>query len=138
MNKNLKIVIILVIFGLSSVLAKQLFFNDPAFKKVMLEAASELNQSCPMMVDEETRLDNANVMGDDTFQYNYTLVNLEHSSVNISEMENFLEPMIVNLVRTNPDLEIYRENNITMAYNYKDRNGQFLLRILVTPDKYID
>jgi len=138
MNKNLKIVIILIIFGLLYVSAKQLFFNEPAFKKVMLEAAQELNQSCPMMVDEETRLDNSIVKGNDTFQYNYTLVNMEHSSVNIIEMENYLEPMIVNMVKTNPDLEIYRENKITMAYDYKDRNGQFLFRILVTPNEYID
>jgi hypothetical protein len=30
----------------------------------------------------------------------------------------------------------YKENKVTMAYNYRDKNGKFILKINVTPEKY--
>jgi len=44
----------------------------------------------------------------------------------------------INNVKTNPDLKIYRDNKVTMAYNYKDKNGIFVLKISVTPGLYAE
>ena len=104
----------------------------------MMEAASELNKTCPIMVDKDTQLDNAVAMPDNVFQYNYTLVNLEKSQVNIDTVKKYIEPGLINSVKTNPDLKNYRDNKVTMAYSYKDKNGVFILKISVTPDLYTD
>jgi hypothetical protein len=53
-------------------------------------------------------------------------------------MENNLRPILINGVKTNPDMKINRDNNTTMGYYYKDKNGEFLFKILVTPDLYAD
>ncbi len=37
-----------------------------------MEIASEINKSCPMMIDKETQFDNALAMPGKVFQYNYT------------------------------------------------------------------
>ena len=52
-------------------------FKPPTFDKQMMKTASEINKSCPIMVDAETRLDNTVALPNKTIQYNYTLVNIE-------------------------------------------------------------
>ncbi len=125
----------LVAFGLAYYGAQQLF-KAPTFDKAMMQAASELNKSCPIMVDQDTRLDNALALPENIFQYNYTLVNLDKSEVNIDTVKKYVEPGLINNVKTNPDLKTYRDNKVTMAYNYRDKNGVFILKINVTPDQY--
>lgn len=38
--------------------------GETSFAKVMSQSANELNKSCPMMVDKDTRLDNAIAIDD--------------------------------------------------------------------------
>ncbi len=128
-----------IIAGIGVVFAVQLiFFKTPSFDRGMMQAASELNKTCPIMVDKETRLDNAVALPDKIFQYNYTLINIEKDNIDIKALEDYLEPILINGVKTSPELKIYRENKITMAYNYKDKNGEFLFKISVTPGKYLN
>lgn len=88
------------------------------------------------MVDQETRLDNAVALPENVFQYNYTLVNMEKASTDASQLENYLKPILINNVKSNPDMKINRDNKTTMGYYYKDKNGEFLFKVLVTPDLY--
>lgn len=113
-------------------------FNSHSFDKAMMEAASKINESCPIMVDSETRLDNAIAMPDNVFQYNYTLIHVDKDSIDIDLAKGQLEPTIINFVKTNPDLKIYRDSKVTFKYYYKDRNGVYLLSILVPPDIYLN
>ena len=115
---------------------QQVFFKPPTFDKQMMQIASELNKSCPIMVDAETQLDNAVALPDNTFQYNYTLVNMERVTVDISELEHYLQPIILNNIKTNPDLKTFRDNDVIMAYNYKDRNGEYLFKLIFKPENY--
>ena len=88
------------------------------------------------MIDQYTRLDNTVAFPNKSFQYNYTLINMDKSEVNLDTVKKYIEPGIINNVKTNPDLKIYRENNTTMIYNYRDKNGVFVLKIAVTPEMY--
>lgn len=112
------------------------FFSAPVFDKAMLEVASELNASCPMMVDSETRLDNVMAAPDTGFQYFYTLVNMEKASIDLEGARSFLTPQIVNNIKTNPEMEFLRKHETTFKYTYKDKDGNWLLTIVVTPDMY--
>ena len=88
------------------------------------------------MVDSETRLDNAIALPENTFQYNYTLVNMNKENMNVSEAEDFLQPNILNSIKTNPDLKVFRDNNVIMVYNYKDSNGNHLFKLIFEPSQY--
>ena len=107
-----------------------------SFEKELQQASSDLNKTCPTLIDKETRLDNTAVLPGSVFQYNYTMVNIVKDSVNVDEVQKIMEPSLINSVKTNPDLKIYRDNKVTLAYNYKDKNGVFVLKISVTPEKY--
>lgn len=61
------------------------------------------------MIDKETRLDNAQAIKGNIFQYNYTLLNILKDSMDIELYKASVEPSIINNVITNPDLETFRK-----------------------------
>jgi hypothetical protein len=115
---------------------QQLLFKTPGFDKVLMKTASEFNESCPIMIDSETRLDNTIALPSKVFQYNYTLINVEKETFDVIVLKDYLEPNITNSVRTNPDMKIFRDNKVTMNYYYKDKDGNYLFAISVTPEQY--
>jgi len=135
-NKIIGAVIGFAVIAIVSVLLKLFVFNTPAFDKAILKAVSELNKSCPIMVDQQTRLDNAIALPDKVLQYNYTLVNWYKDSIDLEAFEQYMKPMLISLVKTSPNLKIYRDHNATLSYSYKDKNGVFVDVIPITPDLY--
>jgi hypothetical protein len=110
--------------------------NKPLYDKAMMEFASELNKTCPIMVDNATRLDNAIALPGNTFQYNYTIVNMVKKSIAIDELKKVVEPTIINFVKTNPEMKFIRDHKTTVNYYYKDMTGVYLFTISVKPDQY--
>ena len=119
-------------------LVQKFIFSPPGYDKQLMYAASELNKSCPFMVDESTRLDNAVAMPGKVFQYNYTLLQVSKEELDIDTLKKYLEPDVINSVRTSPDLKPFRDNEVTMSYSYKDKAGVFVYKFSVTPDMYKD
>jgi hypothetical protein len=137
-NKKILSSVIGVIAFFITFYAVQHFFFNSSIDKDMMAVASELNKSCPVMVDSETRLDNTIALPDKVFQYNYTLVNVDKSQADTISMKNYLEPNIINQVKTNPQMQYQREHKWTLNYLYKDKKGLYLLMVKVTPDKYAE
>ena len=125
-KKNIQTVVGMVVGALAIFLVQHFLFTTPTYDQVMMQAASEINKSCPIMVDQETRLDNTIALPENVFQYNYTLVNMEKATTNIAELENYLKPTLINSVKTSPNMKINRDNKTTMGYFYKDTNGDFV------------
>lgn len=98
--------------------------------------ANEMNKSCPMMVDEETRLDKVTLPSKTVFQYNYTLINYEKTEIDTVKIKSNLEQNIIQLIKTNPQMEYQRQNKVTMNYIYNDKNGDYLMSIIITPELY--
>ena len=98
--------------------------------------ANEMNKSCPMMVDEKTRLDKVTLPSKTVFQYNYTLINYEKTEIDTVKIKSSLEQNIIRLTKTNPQMQYQRENNVTMNYIYNDKNGDYLMSIIITPELY--
>lgn len=135
-KKTLGIIVGIIAFGLSYFAVQQLFFKVPTLDKAMMEMASEINKTCPVMIDAETRLDNAISLPKNIFQYNYTILNIDKASTDTLEMRKYLEPTITNSIKTSPLMKFQRDNKMTINYYYKDKAGSFLLLISVTPEKY--
>ena len=130
------IIVGVVAFFAAYFLVQQFIFKVPSLDKVMMKTASEINETCPIMIDGETRLDNTIVLLSNVFQYNYTLINMDKEAVDIDMLKTYLEPNITNFVRTNPDMKFQRDNKVTINYYYKDKDGNYLFTISVTPEQY--
>ena len=129
--------IIGIILGIAVAIAvKMLVFKTPSHEAQLLQAAGNLNKSCPMMIDPETRLDTVTIPAPRIFQYNYTLVNMRKASIDMDDLKSYLTPTIVENVKTSPQLQLFREQNTTLSYRYNDQDGAFLFDIVVTPDLY--
>ncbi len=112
---------------------KQLPFNE-----FMLETAKNINEDCPKMIDEHTRLDNVLAIPPIELVYDYTLVNIDMDDVNMNNVLPSLEAMLLKTVKENNEFKIFRENKTTITYRYFDKEGLFMVKIDITPEKYLD
>ncbi len=136
MKKNLAILAGVVIVILSYYCYQRLY-GKPTIEQLMALAAHEVNKTCPSMVDNATRLDSAVAqLQEKIFRYNYT-INMERKDIDTGFVRKKIEPGIVQNVKTNPDMQTFRENKVTIAYNYNDKNGEYIMSIFVTPDEYV-
>lgn len=110
--------------------------RKPAFDKNLMEIASELNKTCPLMVDSLTRLDNTIALPNKVFQYNYSLISTSKEYIDTEVLKSFLTPRIMNDVKTNPGMKFVRDNKVTVNYSYKDINGELLFLISIKPEDY--
>jgi hypothetical protein len=108
----------------------------PSIGKQLVEAVNEMNKNCPIMVDKETRLDNTMTFPPHKFQYNYTLLNHTKEEIDVKVLEDYVKPILLSNVRTEPRMKVFRDNDVTIVYNYKDKNGAFVLDIPLTPADY--
>lgn len=138
-GKN-KSVIQIIIFAVTFVIA---FFGTKyvmsgfSSKNVQLEKmAAEMNKDCPKQMDAETRLDSANVF-DNTFQYNFSLVNFskEDPSVDIESVKNFVETNAQHNLDSNTQMKYFREKDVTVKYNYKDKKGEHVFDFSIKSKK---
>jgi hypothetical protein len=127
-----------VVAVIVAVLVQQFFFKAPTYDETMMKAASEINKSCPLMVDQDTRLDNTLALPGKVFQYNYTLVNWLKDSVDVGALQTYMEPLIINNAKTSPDMQYHRDHRATLAYHYKDKHGEFVVKLLIKPEQYAE
>ena len=121
---------------IASFVVQQIFFKTPSVDELLAKTAIELNKTCPVAVDEYSRLDSAVALPERSFQYYYTLINLSKSEVNIDTVKKYVEPTIIDNIRKSPELKYFRDNNTTMIYTYYDNKGEFVHQLSVTPDMY--
>jgi hypothetical protein len=130
MKKILTILSFIFLLFVNSTYAQVLTQND------LLEASKMVNDMCPMMVDEITRLDYTSVPSYFTVEYNYTLVSILKESLNIEIFKTIQEKIVIENIRKLPDLKPLRDNNITFKYSYYDKLHNLMFTFLITPDKY--
>jgi hypothetical protein len=138
-KKNWKPLIIIgsaIAIGLAYYAAQKLYIQPAKFDKEKTHAVSEINKNCPLLVDQETRLDKSELLPNNVLKYNFTLVNQKKEDINMNGFRAAITPGIVYYVKTAPDLKMYRDNGSTIVYSYKDKNGAFVLKVSVTPDMY--
>lgn len=112
------------------------FFSVPSIDKVLVKTASDISKACPMMVDQFTRLDNATAQPNNSLQYNYTLIENTINEVNLDTAEKYIKPHLITNIKTDPDLKYFRDNDVTLIYKYRDKNGVFVVKYEITPEIY--
>tara|TARA_R110000868_G_scaffold4211_2_gene26431 strand:- start:36336 stop:36899 length:564 start_codon:yes stop_codon:yes gene_type:complete len=135
-KKILIAIVTIIAFCISYFGTQYLFSQKASFNEEMIDVASELNKNCPIMIDEETRLDNTVALTNTIFQYNYTLVHMVKSEVSTEELEAYIKPILINNIKSNPEMKLFRDHKVTLNYAYKDKNGVFVLQLKITPALY--
>ncbi len=143
--KRVTYISLLLILVISSCSTKKVEELKEAFKEgvnksvvdqTLVKVASQLNKTLPMEVDSETRLDNTMALPNKVFQYNYTLVNMLSTEVDTTQLLSFVKPNVINNIKTNPQMSYFRDNEVSVNYLYKDKEGNFITLLKVTPEEY--
>lgn len=100
------------------------------------EMASNLNGSTPVMLDSFTRFDSASVTKDNEFCYYYTILNTTNADSLFKELKQTISENIRSQVASSPDLRIFRDNDVTLRYFYRDSLQNVVHDITVTPAQY--
>ena len=93
-------------------------------------ASNEINQSLPMMVDSETRLDSTLAFRN-SFLYKYTMINYSVDDLDPVEFKAAMEPQITSSVCTTEDMKAFVQNHSEVKYLYHDKDGKFISKIIV-------
>ena len=110
--------------------------NNKALNKKLTEMAVELNTSAPVMLDQHTRFDKAEVTKENVFQYYYSVINTDDPDGLVESSLHSLKENMRETFATNPDLRIFKENDVVVQYIYKDINSRNIKTITITPNDY--
>ncbi len=96
----------------------------------LFAVAKEINKKCPMPVDENTRIDSATVYNEYMITYHYTVHTISNKEVDVAKFKTNMQTSMDGKYKTDPQLAVYRDNKIAIAYDYKDKNGGFLCYLI--------
>ncbi len=64
------------------------------------------------------------------------MINRVKDSLDPLQIENAIKPMMIQTIRTHPDMEFQRMNRTTLSYNYRDKLGVHILQFKIGPKEY--
>ncbi|MBK7308602.1 MAG: hypothetical protein IPO01_09525 [Chitinophagaceae bacterium] len=105
--------------------------SGSAVNQNLFAAAAEINKKCPIATDENTRMDSATVFNEYMITYHYTIHTVSNKDIDLAKFKGSMQSAMDEKYKTDPQLKIYRENNIAVAYDYKDKAGDFLCYFIV-------
>jgi hypothetical protein len=91
MKKGVLISGAILLCAMLLITAKVLFFNSSSSDISVQKLTTEINKSCPAMVDVEIRLDKVVSSVDNSVQFNYTLIHRNKDSIAIGKLKNTLD-----------------------------------------------
>ncbi len=97
------------------------------------DLAHELNKQATKMVDEVTRLEGVEPLPNRTLLYKYSLITKTASGIPLDALNQHVRPGVVKRYKTLPEMKIFRDNGITITYQYRDKEGQLIGDFSVGP-----
>ncbi|MFR9164926.1 MAG: hypothetical protein ACLVKO_01395 [Dysgonomonas sp.] len=117
-----------------SLLFVQCNSKDKATDKMLAETVKMMNERCPMNVDALTRLDSCASEKGKKIKYYYTILN--DSLFDVEQFKEIGVPNIKETLKTNPQMEIFRQNDVSITYQYSSLNGKVLYSLELAPSDY--
>ena len=114
----------------------QVLNGSAHFDKILSNTANNVNKTLPKMVDSATRLDTTIAGPGKKFTYVYTLVNVDKSNPIAAALQDKLKPQIVANYKTSEKMKVFRDENVELDYQYKDKNGDLVCEVAVSPKDF--
>jgi flagellar basal body-associated protein FliL len=139
-SKRKQNILLLIGIGIALVLVAYFqFYLSKSVKEVnteVTELIAKYNKNCPLTIQEGIRLDSVSLPEERTVQYNLTLLNVEKEKAEINIIEEEIEKSLISTAKANPGLQVFRDNDYTLIYNYYDKKKVALFKIRILPDQY--
>lgn len=122
-----------VAFGVTTLVIKT--FSKDKYEK-LVEVADKTNEQCPMMIDADTRIDSTTAVKEPLgVVYYYTVVTVDKDSIDIAQTHQFLKENSQQNLDTMKGMKPFRDENVSLRYHYRDRNGNPFIDFTILPTK---
>ncbi len=101
--------------------------------EILVQTSNMMNQSLPMMVDEDTRWDSSFAGPGKMLSYKYTLVNYSANQIDSTQFAQNIRTPLTNTICTNPATQIFPENGVLLNFNYYDNALNFIATVKIAP-----
>jgi hypothetical protein len=142
-NKRKQNILLLIVIGIAVALAVYFQFflseNKGEVKTEITALVAKYNKNCPLKIQEGIRLDSVSlpILPEETVvQYNLTLLNVDKETAEIEVIKSEIEKSLISTAKENSGLQVFRDNDYTLLYRYKDKNKVFLFDVKILPDQY--
>ncbi len=142
MKKNIILVLTVVAALIGGAVGKTVvksMFDRKAsvsYDQVLVETSKRINATLPMHVDKETRMDSTVAGPGNRLTYLYTLVNLSSDDLDSATFIKNMRPQLIQGYRTSPSMAAFRERQVELHYHYRDKNGNVVAAIVVSPKDF--
>jgi hypothetical protein len=99
----------------------------------------DLNRKLPLMVDSFTRADPVKSLGGNRLVFKTTLIQDSKDDIDLvkfKDMINQIRPNTINLFRTSPQMEMFRNLETTVTYMWCDKDSIFINAMIIRPADY--
>lgn len=97
------------------------------------EMVAALNKQKGTQIDEETRLDGAELLPGSTVVYKYSLLSTVRDGISNDVFFDTIRPGLLNTYKNHPQMKSFRENRVTLTYRYFDSEGALIGETSVGP-----
>jgi len=99
---------------------------------VLVKIAAQYNQSLPIMVNLDTRLDST-IGINKQFRYNYTMVDYSADQLDIKYFTHSMRPKLLNSACNTRDMVVFMNHGVPITYAYYGIQGNKITEITVHP-----
>ncbi|NQZ10228.1 MAG: hypothetical protein HRT35_24010 [Algicola sp.] len=96
--------------------------------KLLRASVIETNNAAPMMLDDETRLNSANAVGN-KLNYLYTLVNTKVADVDVRQFVKVVTSQLMEATCLDNGMKTLVRHKVVVGYNYFDNEGNAIATI---------
>ena len=107
--------------------------RNESIEEKLVQTSKDLNARLPLNVDSETRWDTTVSGPGKCLTYCYTLINVSKSEIDPEQVTAKIKPELLLNYRTSPSMKLLRENHVILRYMYKDKVGETVTVIEVSP-----
>lgn len=98
------------------------------------EIASVANKQCPRAVDQWTRLDSCAALQNKHYRFYHTI---SQPIIDTVLFKSNFKPVIVDkIIKVDPAMNFFRENEVTLEYQYNNSEKGYICRVIITPEEY--
>ena len=101
---------------------------------VLIKMANKFNESLPMMINLDTRLDST-IGINKQFRYNYTMVEYTTDELDVNYFRKKTQPKLINMVCTTAEMRGFVSNGVPVIYAYHTNDGEPLTIFTVDPSQ---
>ena len=110
--------------------------NNCLSDKGLLKEVEKGNKACPIVFDDIMRIDSFSMPQSKTFMMHITGFDMVKEEANYDTIRKYIDPNLLENIRTNPQLKSARNSKITFVHTFNDMNGEIFYEYIVTPDMY--